>query len=504
MKRREEGSHRLWVRTCLATAAMAGVSSLCHAQNVYTVNPSLPASATNFQTLEAALAGVPSGTSESVPNKIVISPGTYVNVGTGTLLGDAGGTSFSLSHNNIDLIGADGNPADVVITSALQAASLNTATGGTFSGYNSGVEGGTVTGQTYGSGGTSDSASFVCSGTNVSFSGITIANSTDTAYLHANGLVPGGSSSVQAVAYLQNGGDQVSFNNCNLLGYQDTLYLKGGRMYFTNSTVNGDDDFIWAQGEGVVFQNNTINIDGDHSGGCITAASQATTAATGFVFMNNTFTGNSVQNNPVIDPYGSASFGNNGAPNAGSMYLGRSYGFTQTGGDSAVTYVNNVFKTSAINAAGWLLWNASETNPAGDSRYAEYGDTLADNVTPEDASPVSWSHQLTASQAAMYTLANIYSVGNTESGTAASGAYWYANLGPAYWGARNDNPIPGNTNNNAGTTPDLVAYTNPLWKTSDDATWDPTVQLATDQVPEPGSLAVVCAGAGLLMRRRRR
>jgi pectin methylesterase-like acyl-CoA thioesterase len=485
---------------------MAGIASVCKATD-YTVDPALPASATNYQTLEAALAGVPSGASESSPNRIIISPGTYANIGTGTFAGDAGATSFSLSHNNIDLIGADGNPADVVITSALEASTISSATGGILTGYNTALEGGTVTGGVYGTGGTTQSATFVCSGQNVSISGVTIANSTDTAYIHATNAFGNGTSSVQAVAYLQNGGDQVSFTNDSLLGYQDTLYLKGGRMYFTNCTVNGDDDFIWAQGEGVVFNNNTINIDGNHSGGCVTAASQATSAATGFVFMNNTFTGNSVQNNPVIDPYGSASFGNAGTPNAGSMYLGRPYGWTQAGGDSAVTYLNNIFNTTAINAAGWLPWNSNETNPAGDTRYAEYGDVLSAGLGggPEDATPVSWAHALSAAQAAMYTLANIYSFGGSAPGTAASGTFWYnSSLGPSEWGPRNDTGTT-NLDGNLGTTAALTAYTNPLWKTNSlsDTTWDPTVQIATDQLPEPSSLAVLGAGVGLLTRRRK-
>src|SRR6185312_14529488 len=78
------------------------------------------------------------------------------------------------------------------------------------------------------------------------------------------------------------------------------------------------------------------------------------------------------------------------------------------GGDASTVYVNNKL-TSAIKPAGWLTWTSSETNPGGDSRYAEYGSTdLAGN--PMDTSGrVAWSHQLTAAQAAAYTVANIFS-----------------------------------------------------------------------------------------------
>lgn len=490
-------------KACLAWAAAAGISSACYATD-YTVNPSLPQTGNNYQTLQAAFAGVPSGASESNPNRIIISPGTYfTSAASGSLSGDPGSASFTESANNIDLIGSTGNPNDVIITSALQAGSFNsdTTTGGTFAGG---------TGATYATNSTSAASSILIKGTSVAVSGVTIANSCDMPYLINTGQATFGTKgSIQAVA-LQVTGDQVTVTNSKILGYQDTLYVKGGRNYFTNDTISGNDDFIFATST-AVFQNNTINIDGNHNGGCITAASTNKDSANGLVFLNNTITGNSVQNNPVIDSYGSA-IATGAAPS--SFNLGRPWGFTQTGGDSAVDYINNTFATNAITPAGWIIWNSSETNPIGDSRYAEYGNVQSDGVTPVDTSGrVSWDHFLTAAQAAQFTLPNIFSVGGVAARTAASGAFWYGagysdpNSWPSYWGPRNAENALG-----LGSGSDIIngnpaAYNNTLWSNSSsvsDATWDPTVQMATLNLPEPASITLVGGAlAGLLSRRRR-
>jgi pectin methylesterase-like acyl-CoA thioesterase len=469
---------------CVGCMSVLGFSTAALGTD-YTLNPSAPASSTNFTTINTALTGVPSGASASNPNRLIIYPGTY-NIGTVSL-------QMSSSQHNIDYIGLTGNPNDVVITSALQSGSVNTATGGVGGGAN-----GTV-----GTGGTSGSSTLVVKGVNIAFANVTIANSTDTPYLISHGLW---AQSDPAVALQVNGADQTSFSNCSILGYQDALYLKGGRNYFNNCTISGDDDFIFGYST-AVFNGGTINIDGNHVGGCITAASTNTTSANGFVFMNNKITGNSVQNNSVIDPYGSAIA--TGAA-ANSFYLGRPWGYQQAGGDSVVDYINNIFDTSAIESAGWTLWTSGETDPGGDSRYAEYGNVQADGVTPVDTSGrVAWaSHQLSASQAVQFTLNNIFSVGGSASTTPASGAFWYgagfdgsspADSWPQYFGLRD-------TANTAEGVTNPTAYTNPTWNAGSFsvASWDPTVQIATLAVPEPASIAVAGVAAGLLVSRRRR
>ena len=242
-----------------------------------------------------------------------------------------------------------------------------------------------------------------------------------------------------------------------------------------------------------MFKDSTINFDGDHSGGTIVAPSTDKRQSNGIVFLNDTITGNSVHGNTVIDSQDAA---NVNGPAANSMNLGRPWGWQQVGGDSSAVFINTVMGP-AVTKAGYITWNANETvttngknggNPAEDSRFAEYNSTT-DGTTPVDVSErVSWSHQLTASQAAAYTVANIFA----PEGTGAGQYPWYGtgypaadanNPGtgsanptdpnyswPAYWGDRNSNndttnatvsqtfPTPGNP----------AGYTNPNWTLAGD------------------------------------
>src|SRR5581483_946287 len=199
-----------------------------------------------YNSIVAALAqtgSINSGASASNPNRLFIMPGTYDTAAVT-------GVSLSNSKSNIALIGTTANPNDVVITSTLDSS------------YNPGS----------GALGTTGSSTLQLKGNNVTAMGITFANSTDTPYI-ANvshqAVSPTGNyntgqsqpSNSPAVALLLQG-DQQAFSNCKFLGYQDTLYTKGGRAYFTNCTVGGDIDFIFANGTDV-FKNCTINMDGD-------------------------------------------------------------------------------------------------------------------------------------------------------------------------------------------------------------------------------------------------
>src|SRR5262245_39778885 len=182
--------------------------------------------------------GVPAGASAANPNRLYFAPGVY-NTAITT------GVSLSNSRNNIALIGLTGNPDDVVITSFLDSS------------YNPGS----------GALGTTGSSTLQLKGNNTSAIGITCANSTNTPYIVSTGhkaVTPTGdyttgnaqTSNSPAVALLLQG-DQQAFLNCKFLGYQDTLYTKGGRCYFTNCYVTGDIDFIFANGTSV-FKNSTI------------------------------------------------------------------------------------------------------------------------------------------------------------------------------------------------------------------------------------------------------
>ncbi len=487
----------------LAGAIIAGTAAWSCGADYY-LDPSgkgaLGDGTNTYTTVAAALgaSGVPSGASVSSPNRLYIYPGVY-NVGT---------TSLAYSKANVALVGTTGNPDDVVITSTLDSS------------YNPGT----------GAIGTTGSATLQIKGNNVSAANITFANSTDTPYIQnvshvavtSSGSYTGGNaqtSNAPAVALLVQG-DQDAFNNVKVLGYQDSLYVKGGRAYFTNSTVSGDNDFIFANGT-VVFKNSTINIDGDHPGGNITAASTDKRTSNGLVFINNTITGNSVKGNAVIDSQNAASAS---GPAAGSMFLGRPWGWQQAGGDSSVIYINNQM-TSAIAAAGWSTWNTNETNtvngknaglPVKDTRYAEYGSTDLLGNPLDTSGRVGFSHQFTSGQALVYTVANIFSqesafgwygqgypAGDQTAAGTGSASPGDPNFSwPAYWGDRNSNndtansavsatyPLPGNP----------TAYSNPTWVATV-ATWDPEAQLAAE-VPEPGTMSLLGAAVGMILLRR--
>ncbi len=453
-----------------------------------------------YKTVNAALSasGVPSGASPTNPNRIYLAPGTY-NTANVT------GVSLINGDSNIALIGLSGNPDDVVITSTLDA------------NYNPGT----------GAIGTTASSSLQLTGNGISASGITFANSTDTPYIvntaHVS-VTPQGTytgnpqtASFQDVA-LHVTGDELAFSQCKFLGYQDTLFLAGGRAYFTNCTINGNDDFIFGNST-AVFSNSIINVDGNHSGGAITAASTDKRTSNGLVFLNSTITENSVHGNPVIDAQNAATL----TP-SGIQYLGRPWGWQQPGGDASVVLISTKM-ASVVPSVGWLAWNSNETNaangknggnPLEDTRYAEFNSTDLSGNPLNTASRISWSHQLTAAEAAAYTVTNIFS---PESNYAWYGTgYTAADLShpgtgsadptnpnfswPAYWGDRNSNNDTSNENVSGifPTPGNPAAYSDPSWVLA--GAWNPDAQLAA-AVPEPATLALGTTGVLTLFLRRR-
>lgn len=443
-----------------------------------------------YKSIVAALSNnsavaVPAGASALTPNRIFFAPGTY-DTAYDT------GVSLVNSKSNIALLGITGNPDDVVITSTLDAA------------YNTGS--GTI--------GTTGSSTLQLRGNNTTAKGITFANSTDTPYIvnvTHQAVSPQGNymtgqsqtSNSQAVA-LKIQGDQQAFVNCKFLGYQDTLYVDGGRAYFKDSYVTGDIDFIFGQGT-AVFENATINMGGDHSGGTITAARTDKRTSNGIVFLNSQVTGESVRGNPVIDPFNAASAS---GPAANNMWLGRPWGWQQPGGDASTVFINTKMDDS-VRAAGWLNWNANELNaangkndgdPKRDTRYAEFNSMDSAGNPLNVAGRVAWSHQLTADQAADYTVENIFSpemnfawYGSGYAGSADPDDPNYS--WPAFWGNRNSNndtnnatvsavyPLPGNPS----------AYSNPQWQIA--GAWNPANQIMAAMAPEPTTCMMISLSA---------
>jgi pectinesterase len=497
----------------LACTLVAECSELTRAANYY-IDPNYAGTegapfgsyAGAYKNIATALgsSGIPSGASSTNPNRLFFAPGVY-NTAITT------GVSLSNSKNNIALVGLTGNPDDVVITSFLDSV------------YNPGT----------GALGTTGSSTLQLKGNNTSAIGITFANSTNTPYIVSTGhkaVTPTGDYTSGTVAQtltqpavaLLLQGDQQAFLNCKFLGYQDTLYTKGGRSYFKNSTVSGDNDFIFADGT-TVFDNSTINLDGDHSGGAITAASTDKKTSNGIVFLNSTITANSVKNNPIIDPQGAA---NASGPAANNMYLGRPWGWQQVGGDASTVFINTKMP-AAIRAVGWVNWSSSELNaangkqdgnPVKDTRYAEYNSMDSGGNSLDVSSRVAWSHQLTASQAAAYSMSNLFSfepqypwygqgypvgdLNNPGTGSANPADPNYS--WPAFWGDRNSN----NDTNNATvsqtypTPGNPAGYTNPNWKVV--TSWDPLAQLTTAAVPEPSGIILIVSGSMLIMWGKRR
>lgn len=85
------------------------------------------------------------------------------------------------------------------------------------------------------------------------------------------------------------GSDRSAFRNVRLLGYQDTLFVQGGRSYFLDSVIEGNVDFIFGAGQ-ALFENSDIvtRPRGTEraSVGYVTAPSTDISNEFGLVFLN--------------------------------------------------------------------------------------------------------------------------------------------------------------------------------------------------------------------------
>jgi pectinesterase len=166
-------------------------------------------------------------------------------------------------------------------------------------------------------------------------------------------------------------GDRAIFNNCRFLGWQDTLRSESGRHYFYNSYVEGSVDFIYGKGT-AYFENTTLYAK---SAGYLTAQAREGAADTnGYVFKDSTITGS--------------------APDA-SVYLGRPW----------QAYSRSIFIDTKmgplINEAGWSQWVGTSNHLT--AYYAEYNSTDLVGNPLDLSNRVSWSHQLTSEDLAIYS-----------------------------------------------------------------------------------------------------
>ena len=208
--------------------------------------------------------------------------------------------------------------------------------------------------------GTSGSASFVIAGNNFKASSVTFENS--------SGNVG------QAVA-VRVDGDKAIFNNCNFLGFQDTLYTRTdtSRQYYYKCYIAGATDFIFGASTAVFDQ---CQIFAKKGGTYITAASTSQTSKFGYVFLNCNLRTDSAKS---------------------TYYLGRPWG------NYAKTVFINCDMANHIKPEGWHNWSKPEAEST--TFYGEYKSTgLGGNMD----SRVKWSHKLTDAQVKEYTVSKIF------------------------------------------------------------------------------------------------
>src|ERR1035437_2935469 len=237
----------------------------------------------------------------------------------------------------------------------------------------------------------------------------------------ANAYAPG-SHATQAVA-LRTNGDRQSYYNCKMLGYQDTYYTWGGsgpdRIYNNNCYIEGSVDFIFGR-DVALFDNCSIYCN--RQGGTLTAASTEPGYSYGYVFLNSTIGSPAsgvlgVDNQPMV-----------------TFYLGRPWQA------SPKTVFVTCYEPATVNAAGWTTMTATP------SLYADYGCYGPGSVTtPRPVMNSAWpgANQpsfLTDPQAALYTIANIFSKNNKGNGFSYA-ANWTPSL-ITYDESRFDFPLP--------------------------------------------------------------
>lgn len=170
----------------------------------------------------------------------------------------------------------------------------------------------------------------------------------------------------QAVAVLAEA-DRLVFKKCRFLGWQDTLYAKGGRQYYRDCYIEGHVDFIFGQAA-AVFENCEIHSKGD---GFITAPMRfSATEKSGYVFVRSRLTGENTKNGVML-----------GRP-------WRAYGRT--------VYLETEMGAH-IRPEGWNNWSDAKNEKT--AYFAEY-----ESRGPGGAQDkrVPWMHRLTRGEAAKF------------------------------------------------------------------------------------------------------
>ncbi len=186
---------------------------------------------------------------------------------------------------------------------------------------------------------------------------------------------------VQALAFFVNG-DRGVLRHCRFLGWQDTVRSdapKGAiaRHYFAECEIVGHVDFIYSGGT-AVFDRCLIHCLAD---GYITAASTAETTPYGYVFLDCKLT-----SGPLVDR---------------GTFLGRPWR------PHAATAFIRCDMQAKIRPEGWDNWGKAENEKT--ARYAEYESTGPGGDITKRA---PWSKQLSAAEAAEYTVEKVLGGGD--------------------------------------------------------------------------------------------
>ncbi|MCO5546946.1 hypothetical protein L7F22_000385 [Adiantum nelumboides] len=182
----------------------------------------------------------------------------------------------------------------------------------------------------------------------------------------------------QAVAVLLNG-DMMAFYDCGFYGAQDTLFDYEGRHYFKNCYIQGSIDFIFGHGQSFFKGCQlVVTAQSGYVSGSITAQNRGSPHdGGGFVFLSCRIMG------------------------TGDVYLGRAWG-AYSRVVFMYTYMSNI-----IVPDGWYDWGQSARQGT-----VFYGQYKCSGPGANTARRVSWSHELTDSQAQPFLQLSFIDAGN--------------------------------------------------------------------------------------------
>ncbi|ELZ56617.1 pectin methylesterase [Haloferax sp. ATCC BAA-644] len=176
--------------------------------------------------------------------------------------------------------------------------------------------------------------------------------------------------------------DRASFENCRVLGHQDTVYAagEGARQFFSDCYLEGTTDFIFG-GATAVFEDCRVHSKADSY---VTAASTPASEPFGFVFLDCELTADA---------------------DVSEVYLGRPWR------NHARTAFIRTRMDSHVLPDGWHNWSRPDAEAT--VEYAEY-DSRGPGASGER---VSWATALTEDEAERYSKANVL-------GSVSRGEWW--------------------------------------------------------------------------------